>query len=65
MNRRVVLARRPEGLPKESDFKVESVALGKPEPGQVLIEVSHLSIDAFIRTTLDGDGIHGTIAVGT
>ncbi len=64
VNRRVVLKQRPQGLPKESDFAVESVPLTDPESGQVLIEVSHLSIDAFIRTTLDGDGIHGTIAVG-
>jgi len=36
------------------------------QEGEVLLKVEHLSIDAFIRTTLDGpDGLHGTMEVGT
>jgi NADPH-dependent curcumin reductase CurA len=64
MNRRVVLKVRPSGLPKASDFAIESVPLPELQSGQVLIEVDHISIDAFIRTTLDGDGIHGTVGLG-
>jgi len=62
--RRVVLKSRPCGLPQESDFAIESVPLGDVSPGLVLIEVGCISIDAFIRTTLDGAGIHGTVGVG-
>jgi hypothetical protein len=63
-NRKVVLRRRPEGVPCESDFALEREAVGEPAPDHVLIEVSHLSIDAFIRTTLDEGGIHATIPLG-
>ena len=63
-NRKVVLRARPRGIPRESDFGIEVEKVADPAPGQVLIEVSHLSIDAFIRTTLDGGGIHGTVPLG-
>lgn len=64
MNKRVVLRTRPDGTPKVSDFAIESVPVDRPGSDQVLIEVSHISIDAFIRTTLDGAGIHGTVGMG-
>jgi NADPH-dependent curcumin reductase len=62
--RRVVLKQRPSGLPTASDFEIQSLELGQPGPGQVLLEVGAISVDAFIRTTLDGDGIHGTVGLG-
>jgi len=30
----------------------------------ILVEVSHISIDAFIRTTLDREGFHGSVPLG-
>jgi hypothetical protein len=63
-NRKIVLRARPGEVPRESDFALEVEKVADPAPGQVLIEVSHLSIDAFIRTTLDGGGIHGTVPLG-
>ena len=35
VNRRVVLAARPHGLPTRSDFRVEEVAVPVPAGGQV------------------------------
>ncbi len=64
-NRKVVLKSRPQGRPKESDFAIETEQLGEPPPGMVLIEVSHLSIDAFIRTTLGEGGHHGSVPLGS
>jgi len=64
VNRRVVLAKRPDGMPDLDCFAVVEEPLGSPQPGQVLVDVEHLSIDAFIRTTLDGAGIHGTVPEG-
>jgi hypothetical protein len=64
VSRRVVLKSRPHGLPRESDFDIESAPLGETPPGFLLIEVGFISIDAFIRTTLDGAGIHGTVGMG-
>jgi len=61
---RVVLRSRPRGLPVQGDFAMASVELGQPGAGEVLIEVGFISVDAFIRTTLDGAGIHGTVDTG-
>ena len=49
INKKVVLASRPEGQPKESDFKVIEEELAELTEGQVLLATEHLSIDAFIR----------------
>lgn len=59
-NRRVVLSERPDGIVKASNFAVEDVELGDVGDGEIRVQVSHLSVDAFIRTTLDdGDNFHG------
>ncbi len=63
-NRKIVLRTRPRGAPKESDFGVEVEKVADPAPGLVLIEVSHISIDAFIATTLNEGAFHGTIPLG-
>ena len=63
-NRKVVLAKRPDGMPSVDCFEVVEEILGAPADGQVLVAVEHLSIDAFIATTLDGGGIHGTAPIG-
>jgi len=61
-NRKAVLTKRPEGEARESDFTIIEEDLPELDEGQVLLDVEHLSIDAFIRTTLDGpDGVHGTM----
>lgn len=64
-NRRIVLKSRPEDLPREDDFELQTETLGDPAPGMLLIEVSHISIDAFIRTTLDAQGFHGSADLGS
>ncbi len=59
--KKVILQKRPDGEPVESDFKVLEAELPELKEGEVLLQVEHLSIDAFIRTTLDGpQGLHGT-----
>ncbi|ALM85936.1 NADP-dependent oxidoreductase [Bordetella sp. N] len=47
--RRIVLAARPQGEPKDSDFRSESFAPGEPAPGQVLLECLYLSLDPYMR----------------
>src|SRR4051794_35077745 len=49
MNRRIVLAARPHGEPKESDFRLESVPLPEPGPGEVLLRTLWLSLDPYMR----------------
>jgi NADPH-dependent curcumin reductase CurA len=66
INKKVVLARRPNGQPVESDFKIVEEEMPSLDDDQVLLAVEHLSIDAFIRTTLDSDeGIHGSMELNT
>lgn len=62
--KRIVLTKFPKELPQVSDFEVQTLELADPADGQLLIEVSHISIDAFIRTTLGGGGLHEQSGVG-
>jgi len=48
-NRRVVLAARPSGLPKLSDFRVEETPMPRPAEGEVLLKVQYLSLDPYMR----------------
>jgi NADPH-dependent curcumin reductase CurA len=63
-NRKVVLVHRPDGIPDPSCFRVEQEALSPLEDGQVRVDVSHLSIDAFIRTALEEVAFHAPVPIG-
>jgi len=49
MNRRIVLASRPTTAAAEDNFRLETVPLGAPGPGQVLIRHHYLSLDPYMR----------------
>ena len=63
-NRKVVLAARPDGQLKESDMRVVEEEVAELGDGMVLLQIEHLSIDAFIRTTFDEAAFHGTAELG-
>lgn len=48
-HRRLVLAARPEGMPRDSDFRLETGAVPQPGPGEVLVRAVYLSIDPYMR----------------
>lgn len=48
-NERILLARRPQGLPVESDFRCESSDVPELAPGQVLVKAQYLSVDPYMR----------------
>jgi NADPH:quinone reductase len=48
-NRRVTLAARPEGFPKESDFALDEVDVPDPGAGEVLARVEYASVDPYQR----------------
>jgi NADPH-dependent curcumin reductase CurA len=48
-NRRVTLAARPEGFPKESDFALDEVNVPGPGGGEVLVRVHYASVDPYQR----------------
>lgn len=64
-NRKIVLIRRPDGIPTADCFDAVEEPVEQPGEGQVVVAVEHLSIDAFIRTTLDAEGFHERSALGT
>lgn len=49
----VQLARRPDGAPRADDFRVTEVALPAPAPGEVLVRNELMSVDPYVRLTLD------------
>ena len=49
MNRRVTLAARPVGYPKESDFALEEADVLEPGPGEVLVRALWVSLDPYQR----------------
>lgn len=48
-NRQVLLAARPVGAPKESDFELVSTPMPEPSPGEVLVRALYLSLDPYLR----------------
>jgi NADPH-dependent curcumin reductase CurA len=49
VNRQIILAARPVGFPKESDFKLVESRVPTPEDGQILVRVLYLSVDPYMR----------------
>ena len=60
----ITLKAFPDGLPQDADFEFKTIELDEPGPDHLLIEVTHISIDAFIRTTLGSGGLHTQAALG-
>src|SRR6476646_8866243 len=51
--RQIVLAARPQGEPRLTDFRLEETAIPTPGPGQVLLQVQYLSLDPYMRGRMD------------
>jgi NADPH-dependent curcumin reductase CurA len=50
---RVVLAARPQGEPKPTDFKLESCPIPAPGEGEMLVKTIWLSLDPYMRGRMD------------
>src|ERR1700716_3787173 len=62
---RVVLASRPVGEPKPSDFRIEDYALPTPGEGQVLLRTIWLSLDPYMRGRMsDGPSYAAPVPIG-
>jgi len=48
-NRRIVLAARPSGEPRDTDFRLEETAIAEPREGQILLRTLYLSLDPYMR----------------
>jgi len=51
--RQIVLAARPQGKPRLTDFRLEETAIPTPGPGQLLLRVQYLSLDPYMRGRMD------------
>jgi len=52
-HRRIVLASRPEGMVRADNFRLETVPLPEPGPGQVLVRQLVMSLDPYMRGRLN------------
>jgi NADPH-dependent curcumin reductase CurA len=48
-NRQIRLAARPRGLPKPSDWELTTEPVPEPGAGEIIVAISHLSIDPAMR----------------
>ena len=54
MNRRVLLKRRPDGMPVPDDFAIVDSSIPEPGEGQVLVRGIYLSLDPYMRGRISG-----------
>jgi len=54
VNRQILLAASPVGMPKESDFQLAESPMPHPAGGEVLVRELYLSVDPSIRGRLSG-----------
>jgi NADPH-dependent curcumin reductase CurA len=64
-NKRIVLARRPEGAAGLEHFRLESVQAPEPGPGQLLLRARWLSLDPYMRGRMNsGPSYAAPVEVG-
>ncbi len=49
LNRRIVLAERPKGMPDENTLRLEEVPVPEPGAGEMLLRTVYLSLDPYMR----------------
>lgn len=59
-NRRVLLARRPNGVPQPDDFALDTTAVPEPGPGQFLVRNIFLSVDPAQRGWASAEANYST-----
>ncbi|AOU99158.1 NADP-dependent oxidoreductase [Acidihalobacter yilgarnensis] len=64
-NRRIVLARRPVGMPVPEDFRLENGPVPEPEAGEMLCRTLYLSVDPYMRGRMnDGPSYAPGVGLG-
>src|SRR5262245_32755114 len=65
MNRRIVLARRPQGAPVPEDFRLETQPVPNAGTGEVLLRTRYLSLDPYMRGRMnEGPSYAPPVALG-
>ena len=64
-SKRVVLASRPVGEPKASDFRIEDYPVPTPADGEILLRTIWLSLDPYMRGRMDdGPSYSAPVPIG-
>ena len=65
INRRIVLASRPVGVPTPDNFRLEQSVLAAPAAGQLLLRTLYLSLDPYMRGRMsDAPSYAAPVALG-
>jgi len=65
VNRRIVLASRPKGEPRDENFRMESLPVPVPGDGQALMRTIYLSLDPYMRGRMsDGPSYATPVQIG-
>ena len=59
--KRIVLAARPVGEPKESDFRIESMPVPTAGAGEMLLRTLWLSLDPYMRGRMSDAPSYATL----
>jgi NADPH-dependent curcumin reductase CurA len=58
-NRRILFARKPDGLPVLEDFSSDCVPVGRPGAGELLVKNLVLAIEPYYRNVMKGMALYG------
>jgi NADPH-dependent curcumin reductase CurA len=58
VNRQIVLAEHPVGMPRESDFRIVNSPTPKAGSGEVLVRTLYLSVDPYMRGRMTGQNTY-------
>lgn len=59
---RVVLAARPDGVPRLTDFAVDTASMPVPLDGEVLLRTIYLSLDPYLRGRMGSSASHASVS---
>ena len=61
---RWVLAERPSGMPDQNTFSFEAVEIPEPAEGEILVGITHFSVDPGMRPSLSQASYAGALPLG-
>ena len=65
VNRQIILAARPDGKPRETDFAMHEAAVPEPGAGQMLVRTIWLSLDPYMRLRIgDNEQYYPAVPLG-
>src|ERR1700744_4240115 len=63
-NTQVLLASRPQGAPREANFKLIETPIPEPGPGEILLRTVYLGLDPVIRLRMNEGSYWPAFAIG-